>query len=148
MTLAVAVAASRVRLPIPAARVRAVASAVLAAERVRTALVSVAFVSVREITQLNREHLGVDGPTDVIAFSLQRSGRGAPLIGDIYIAPAVARAHARRHGVTEREEAVRLVVHGVLHVVGHDHPGGAARVSSRMWRRQEMLVSRLRSRSR
>lgn len=140
--------AGRVRLPIPAARVRAVATAVLAAERVRAALISVAFVSSRAIAALNRDHLGVDGPTDVIAFSLQRSGRGAPLIGDIYIAPAVARAHARRHGVTQREEVVRLVVHGVLHVLGHDHPGDAGRVSSRMWRRQEHLVRRLTSRSR
>jgi len=132
----------------PAARVRSVATAVLAAERIRAALISIAFVSARAIAQLNRDHLGVDRPTDVIAFSLQRSGRGAPLIGDIYIAPAVARAHARRHGVTEREEAVRLVVHGVLHVVGHDHPGGAGRVASPMWRRQEQLVRRVTSRSR
>jgi probable rRNA maturation factor len=148
VTLAVAVSASRVRLPMPAARVRSVATAVLAAERVRAALISIAFVSARAIAQLNRDHLGVDGPTDVIAFSLQRSGRAAPLIGDIYIAPAIARAHARRHGVTEREETVRLVVHGVLHVAGHDHPGGAGRVSSRMWRRQEQLVRRVTSRSR
>lgn len=148
MTLAVAVSAGRVRLPIPAARVRAVATAVLAAERVGAALISVAFVSARAIAALNRDHLGIDGPTDVIAFSLQRSGRGAPLIGDIYIAPAVARLQARQHGVTEREEAVRLVVHGVLHVVGHDHPGGAGRAASRMWRRQEQLVRRLASRSR
>jgi probable rRNA maturation factor len=148
VTLAVAVSAGRVSLPIPVARVRAVATAVLAAEGVRTALISVAFVSARAITELNRNHLGVNGPTDVIAFALQRSGRGAPLIGDIYIAPAVARLHARQHGVTEREEAVRLVVHGVLHVVGHDHPGGAGRVASRMWRRQELLVRRLASPSR
>ncbi len=148
MTLAVAVSAGRVRLPIPVARVRAVATAVLAAEGVRSALISVAFVSARAIAHLNRDHLGVNGPTDVIAFSLQRSGRKAPLIGDIYIAPAVARQHAREHGVTEREEAVRLVVHGVLHVVGHDHPGGVRRVASRMWRRQEQLVRRLASRPR
>jgi probable rRNA maturation factor len=147
VTLAVAVSAGRVRLPLPVARVRAVATAVLAAERVRAALISVAFVSSRAIAQLNRDHLGVDGPTDVIAFSLQRSGRRAPLIGDIYIAPSVARAHARRHGVTQREELVRLVVHGVLHVLGHDHPVGDARVASRMWRRQEQLVRRLTSRS-
>jgi len=70
------------------------------------------------------------------------------LIGDIYIAPAIARAHAKRHRVTEREEAVRLVVHGVLHVVGLDHPDGAGRIVSPMWRRQEQLVRRLSARSR
>jgi probable rRNA maturation factor len=148
VTLAVAVSAERVRLPIPAARVRATAMAVLAAERVRAALISIAFVSARSIATLNRDHLGVDGPTDVIAFALQRTGHGAPLIGDIYIAPAIARAHAKQHRVTEREEAVRLVVHGVLHVVGLDHPDGAGRVESEMWRRQEQLVRRLSARSR
>jgi probable rRNA maturation factor len=148
VTLAVAVSASQVRLPMPAARVRSVATAVLTAERVRDALISIAFVSARAIARLNRDHLGVDGPTDVIAFSLQRNGRATPLIGDIYIAPAVGRAHARRLGVPEREETVRLVVHGVLHVVGRDHPEGAGRISSPMWRRQEQLVRRVTSRSR
>jgi len=126
-----------------AERVRALATAVLTAERVRAALVSVTFVSARAIARLNRAHLGVDGPTDVIAFALARAGHGTPLIGDIYIAPAVARAHARRHGVAVREEVARLIVHGVLHVVGHDHPDGPGRVSSAMWRRQERLLSRL-----
>lgn len=148
MTLAVAVSAERVPLPIPAARVRATAMAVLAAERVRAALLSIVFVSAHAIAKLNRDHLGVDGPTDVIAFALQRTGRGAPLIGDIYIAPAIARAHATRHRVTEREEVVRLVVHGVLHVVGLNHPDGGGRIASPMWRRQEQLVRRLSARSR
>jgi probable rRNA maturation factor len=143
VTLAVAVSADRVRAPMSAERVRTLATAVLTAERVRAALISIAFVSARAIAQLNRAHLGVDGPTDVIAFALARSGRGTPLIGDIYIAPAVARAHARRHGVTVREEVARLVVHGVLHVVGHDHPDGPRRLASAMWRRQEQLIGRL-----
>lgn len=143
VTLAVAVSSDRVRAPLSATRVRAVATAVLTAERVRAALVSIAFVSARAIRQLNRAHLGVDGPTDVIAFALARTGRAAPLIGDIYIAPAIARTHARRHGVAVGEEMTRLVVHGVLHVVGHDHPDGPARGSSAMWRRQERLIRRL-----
>lgn len=143
MTLAVAVSTDRVRAPLSAARVRALATAVLSAERIRAALLSITFVSARAIRQLNRAHLGVDGPTDVIAFALGRTGRGAPLIGDVYIAPAIARVHARRHGVGVREEVARLVVHGVLHVLGHDHPDGPARVASAMWRRQEQLIRRV-----
>ena len=81
------------------------------------------------------------GPIDVIAigFSLEPGG---PLVADIYIAPAVARENARQLGVGLREELVRLVVHGVLHAVGHDHPDGDTRVNSPMWRRQEALVKR------
>ena len=56
--------------------------------------------------------------------------------------PAVARANARRLGVGIREELVRLVVHGVLHALGHDHPEGEARFRSPMWLRQEALVKR------
>jgi probable rRNA maturation factor len=148
MTVAVAVSADRVRVPLSAGHVRALATAVLTAERVRAALVSIAFVSARAIARLNRTHLGGDRPTDVIAFALGRTWRGAPLIGDIYIAPAVARVHARRHGVPAREEVARLVVHGVLHVVGHDHPEGPERMTSAMWRRQERLIRRLYARPR
>ena len=65
------------------------------------------------------------------------------LVGDVYIAPAVARANAIEWGVGVREEVARLVVHGILHVVGYDHPEGAERVESPMWRRQEGLLRRL-----
>ena len=41
-----------------------------------------------------------------------------------------------------REELLRLVVHGVLHVLGYDHPDGESRERSAMWRRQETLVQR------
>ena len=140
--LAVAVAVQGPRPPMGAARVRALAERVLRAERVRHALVSIAFVTPQTMARLNRRHRGHHGATDVIAFTFRRTGRGAPLVGDIYIAPAVARRHAAEHGVRVREEVARLVIHGLLHVVGHDHPPGAARVASPMWRRQERLLRR------
>jgi len=64
-----------------------------------------------------------------------------PVIGDIYIAPDVARANATRFGRGVREEFARLVVHGTLHVLGHDHPDGTERTASPMWRRQERLLA-------
>jgi probable rRNA maturation factor len=45
--------------------------------------------------------------------------------------------------VSVREELTRLIVHGVLHVLGHDHPDGDDRAESPMWRRQERLVQTL-----
>jgi probable rRNA maturation factor len=139
MTVAVSVATEGVRLPVARARVDALVRAVLKAERVRDALISVAFVSPTVIARLNRAHLGHRGPTDVIAFGFD----GGPRIGDIYISPDVARRNARAWGVGVREELSRLVVHGVLHVLGYDHPAGASRVESAMWRRQEKLLVRL-----
>ena len=141
--IAVDVAADGVRVPLAAARVAELARGVLAAERVRAALLSIAFVTDREIARLNRVHLGHRGPTDVISFGFAPPGAGAPVVGDIYIAPGVAREHARAHGVGVREEVARLVVHGTLHVLGHEHPEGAGRGASPMWRRQEALLARL-----
>ncbi|MDQ3699277.1 MAG: rRNA maturation RNase YbeY [Gemmatimonadota bacterium] len=142
MTVAVDVMAEGVRLPIARARVAAIASHVLRAEGARNALISVAFVSDRAIAALNRRHLGHRGATDVIAFGFERPNGRAPIIGDIYIAPGVARENARRHGARVRDEIARLTVHGILHVLGHDHPAGEERTRSPMWRRQERLLAR------
>ena len=122
-------------------RVASVARAVLRAEGARRASLSIAFVSNRRIAALNRRHLGHAGPTDVISFALAPAVRGE-VQGDIYIAPDVARDNALEHGVPVREELARLVVHGTLHVLGHEHPEGPARERSPLWRRQEALLRR------
>jgi len=144
MSIIVDVSADGARTPLASAKVKRVAAAVLTAEGVRDALVSIAFVSAREIARLNRLHLAHAGPTDVISFALGAGNErpaAHPVIGDIYIAPDVARANAMRFGRGIREELARLVIHGTLHVLGHDHPDGLDRTSSPMWRRQERLLS-------
>ena len=62
------------------------------------------------------------------------------MVGDVYVCPAVARATASEVGVSEEEELLRLVVHGTLHVLGHDHPVGEGRSESTMFELQEALV--------
>jgi probable rRNA maturation factor len=143
MTLSVDVAVDGVRSPLSRARVAEVARRVLRAEGVRDALLSVALVSTPRIRALNRAHLRRSGATDVIAFGFARVGSTGPVVGDVYIAPEVARTSARENGVSVREELARLVVHGTLHVVGYDHPEDETRTRSAMWRRQEELVARL-----
>ena len=143
MSIAIGVDTDGVRLPLPRATVTRVARGVLAGERVKNAMLSVTFVGKPQIRRLNRRHLGRAGTTDVISFGFRRSGRGAPVVGDVYIAPDVARASAQANGVPAREELIRLVVHGTLHVLGYDHPESAVRTRSPMWRKQERLVRRL-----
>ena len=143
MTLAVHVSAEGVRLPLARARVSAIARRVLASEGVREAMVSITFLRTRAMAALNRKHLGHRGATDVISFGFTESTRRGPVIGDIYIAPDVARENARRHDAGVREELARLVVHGVLHVLGYDHADDESRVASPMWRRQERILSRV-----
>ncbi len=143
MTLAVDVSIEAGRVPLARARIAELVRGVLRAERIRHAMISVTFLGDRHMAALNREHLGHSGPTDVISFGFAAAGAGSPLVGDIYIAPEVARRNARRFGIGLRQEIARLVVHGTLHVLGHEHPDDAAREESPMWRRQEALVQRL-----
>src|SRR5262245_23068477 len=88
------------------------------------------FVDEGDIVELNEEHLGEIGPTDVLSFPLDADAAdsasfdGAPvLLGDVVICPAVARRNAPSHAGTYDDEVALLVVHGVLHVLGHDHAG-------------------------
>lgn len=126
--------------PLADAVVRRITAAVLKGER-RNADVMVTFLGPARMRALNREHLGHDRPTDVISFALPTpDGR---LVGDVYICRAVAAAQAKALKVPLREELVRLVIHGTLHVLGHDHPAGKGRTTSEMWKRQERYVRRL-----
>src|SRR5712671_885977 len=125
--LAIDVSSSVRRLLLSKARVKEAAAAVLRAEGVRDAMLSITFVGRAAISELNRRYLGHRGPTDVISFGLGRQGRRGPVVGDIYICTDIARANAKRQGVSSQEELLRLVVHGTLHTLGYDHPHGATR---------------------
>jgi probable rRNA maturation factor len=137
----VAVSTEGVRTPVAAARLVRVAQLVLRAEKVSDAMLSITLVTNARIAAINQRHLRHRGPTDVISFGFDRQSSW-PVVGDIYIAPSVARANAAHARIGVREEIVRLVVHGVLHVLGHDHPVDERRETSAMWRRQERLVAR------
>lgn len=125
---------------LPAATVKRIVETVLKGER-SFAAISVTFLGPKKMQELNREHLGHDYPTDVISFEL--SGPDDTLVGDIYICGAVAARQAKAFDVPLKQELIRLVVHGTLHVLGHDHPAGEGRLKSPMWKRQEQYVRRL-----
>jgi probable rRNA maturation factor len=143
MSLDVDVATLNVRAPLARAAIAQIARGTLRAEGVSDALISVTLVDVATITRLNRKHLGHAGATDVISFHFNRIKRSDPVIGDVYICPTIARRNAAERSAGVREEVTRLVIHGVLHVLGHDHPEDHRREASPMWRRQEQLVREL-----
>ncbi|MGZ8377705.1 MAG: rRNA maturation RNase YbeY [Gemmatirosa sp.] len=140
-TLRVEVTSEGTRAALGREAVTTLARRVLRAEGVRAAMVSITFVDATTMARLNWRHLRHRGPTDVITFALDPVP-GAPVTGDVYICPAVAREHASAHGVGVREETARLVVHGILHVLGHEHPEDDARTASPMWTAQERYVRR------
>jgi len=137
--LGVAVSTEEARLPVGRATITALVRFVLQREGVRDALLSFSFVTPRHSARLNRAHLSHQGATDVITFALGASGPVA-VVGDVYICADVVRIQARDFGVSVREEFLRVVVHATLHVLGYEHPEGAGRERSVMWRRQETLL--------
>lgn len=107
-------------------------------EGVERAEFSVALLGDDDIADLNHRYLDVEGPTDVIAFTL-----GSPLhdvVGDVYVGLQQAERQAEREQIPLLEELVRLVVHGTLHVLGYDHPEGRERAACPMFERQEAFV--------
>jgi probable rRNA maturation factor len=145
MSLDVDVTTNGERLAVSRARVIEIARRVLRSEGVRNALVSITMLDRRAMARLNATHLKHKGPTDVISFGFSRATPSDPVVGDIYICPAVGRANAAARREPVRRELARLVVHGVLHILGHDHPESDQRERSPMWRRQEQIVARLSS---
>lgn len=87
--------------------------------------VSVRCVDIAEMTELNRSHMCQDGPTDVLAFPLDEPKDTADgptaILGDVVVCPAVAQRQAHDHGKNGQKELDLLVVHGLLHLLGHDH---------------------------
>ena len=112
----------------------ALARECLLGEGVADAELSISFVTEDEIAELHRRYLGEEGPTDVLSFPLdEEAGEDGPrLLGDVVIAPAVA---ARNNPDEPAAELRLLLVHGILHLLGHDHAEPAERAP--MWERQE-----------
>lgn len=115
--------------------------AVLAAEGAPEIELSIALVSDETMADLNLRYLAHEGPTDVISFPLEQPG--APLVGDVYVGHDQAVRQAAENGIPLREELLRLVIHGTLHILGWDHPEEEGRADSPMYRRQEELLTKL-----
>ena len=106
------------------------------------ATVSLVLTGDEEIRALNRDYRDADAPTDVLSFPMAAPGalRGPSrpvFLGEIYISVDTARAQARAGRRPLAREVAHLAVHGLLHLLGHDHPTAAAR------RRMAALEARL-----
>lgn len=89
---------------------------------------SISFVDVDEMIHLNTTYRGRTEPTDILSFELDdpwaerpHEGDSHTLLGDIVIQPDIARDRARAEEITFEEELWVLVIHGILHLLGHDH---------------------------
>lgn len=105
-------------LPMPAARFRRDAAAAVAAAGLE-GRVSFAVVSDATMRRVNRDFHDCDEPTDVLAFALGAGG-GDGFDAEIVVSLDTARREAKAHGVEPAAELMLYVVHGALHLTGHD----------------------------
>ncbi len=115
----IAVASPQERVPIDRRRMREVVRAVLDGEQVADAEVSLAFVDNPTIHALNKRYLDHDEPTDVLSFPLGEPN-SRRLAGELVIGAEVALAQAAERGHEVQAELALYVVHGLLHLCGHD----------------------------
>ncbi len=96
-----------------------------------------------QLHRLNRDFLGIDAPTDVLSFPASETDpeTGARYLGDIILSIPRAAAQAQAAGHPLVDEARLLVVHGVLHLLGHDH--AEADEKAKMWKAQGEVLEGL-----
>ena len=96
-----------------------------------------------QLKELNRDHLGIDAPTDVLSFPASETDpeTGTRYLGDILISMPYAARSAEKAGHGLEAEVQLLVVHGVLHLFGHEH--AEAQDKARMWKAQAEILESL-----
>lgn len=131
-------------------RIERAATTLLAAIGRPKAALSLTFVGDAAMRRINREHRGLDKPTDVLSFPLfepfavprsARSGGPELLLGDIIISVDAAARQAASYDAELGSEIERLLVHGLAHLLGHDHEETGER--ARMIREERRLAAAL-----
>lgn len=117
-------------------RMAEIAVDVLDKMQVESGRIDLFYIDETEIAELNELHMGKKGPTDVLSFPMDQpvlaqdhalviepvDVAGPPLhLGDLVISPVVALRQCGEHAGTPLAELVLLTIHGVLHILGHDH---------------------------
>jgi probable rRNA maturation factor len=115
----ISIASPQEIVPIDRGRMREVARAVLEGENVTRPEISLAFVDNATIHALNKRYLDHDEPTDVLSFPLSEPG-GGRLAGEVVIGVEVAKEQAAQRGHDVQAELALYVIHGLLHLCGHD----------------------------
>jgi probable rRNA maturation factor len=136
----ISIASPQEAVPIDRGRMRDVVRTVLDGEAVGEADISLAFVDNPTIHRLNHRFLQHDEPTDVLSFPLSEPG-SRKLSGELVIGAEVALAQANQRGHDVQAELALYVIHGLLHLCGHDDHDPAA--ADRMRQRERHYLARL-----
>lgn len=119
------------------------AEAILQAADQPTASLSLSLVGSKGMRQLNRTYRKGDYVTDVLAFPAEPfKGQPEPFLGDVVICLPAAHAQAATFGNTADQELLRLLIHGILHLLGYDHER-SPKEAKRMQRKEQALFKKL-----
>ena len=99
---------------------------------------SVLLTDDEEIRRLNRSFRGKDSPTDVLSFPINEMVGGRKILGDVVISVDTAKRQAEERGESLQLTLCRLLIHGVLHLLGYDHERSPE--EEEMFRRMEELI--------
>jgi probable rRNA maturation factor len=138
--IAIEISDTQSHLRIDAGELARLARAVLAGEGVSRASVSISLVDDATIHALNRRHLGHDWPTDVITFPLSAPG-DEELSGELVLSAEMALKTAGASGIDPQDELALYLVHGLLHLCGHDDQ--TPEQAAAMRRREDEVLRRL-----
>jgi probable rRNA maturation factor len=115
----IAISCPQERVDVDRKRLRETARAVLEGEGITDYEISLAFVDNETIHRLNKRYLDHDEPTDVLSFPLSEPN-ARKLAGELVIGAEVAQAQATERGHDVQAELALYVIHGLLHLCGHD----------------------------
>ena len=105
--------------------------------------VEINIVDNKEIKKLNKIYRGINSPTDVLSFAWQeeKSLKNSNFLGQIYLSAKQIKIQSKEYKVSEKEEFVRMLVHGLMHLIGFDHQ--KEREAKRMFQKQESYLKEI-----
>lgn len=128
------------RVKIPTPWVKKVLRAVLENEKGKGEI-SVLFVNEKKMAELNFTYRGRKVPTDVLAFPAALPSAPVSVLGDLVVSVPTARSQAKETGIPLSHEIAFLLIHGLLHLLGHDHK--KAKERRLMFQKQDFLFRKI-----
>jgi probable rRNA maturation factor len=109
-------------------------------------VVELSLVGTKKIRMLNRTFRQKDNVTDVLSFSLSAAGffpvpSEERVLGELFLCPTHIYKQAQRHKVTFKNELTRMMIHGLLHLVGYDHQ--EKKQAQKMFSLQEKILAKV-----
>jgi probable rRNA maturation factor len=105
-------------LPVNNSEIQFYCNAVLANQGTDGGHATIIFTSDEFLRKMKKKYFNIDVYTDVITFNLEEMDK--PLDGEIYISAQRAGENAKKYGVAWKDEIIRLIIHGSLHLLGYD----------------------------